>query len=111
LIATAYDDFFDVWVPLMAGVGITGAAQYCLDDACPAFDYYGFNDQGGKEKPYTKNWFKTGCGRYYYEAEGLSPLTFSTEETNYSLCDPSRILALLQQFKCAFAKEGIRTTR
>ena len=58
-----------------------------------------------------KTWFKEGCGNYYYKAEGLSPLTFSATETNYSMCDPSKMFAVLQQMKCLTEEAGVKTER
>jgi hypothetical protein len=107
-IKAAYEEFYDRWIPIMAGAGIIGAAQYCYSDPCPDYGYYGLYSERQKEKDWTTAWFKEGCGRYYYEAEGLTPLTFSTYETNYSMCDPSRMFALIQQMKCLEEKLGTK---
>ena len=107
-ISEAYNDFFGLWIPILAGNGVIGASQYCYKDACPKLDYYGLVDRFSRDKKYTDAWFKEGCGKYYYNAEGLSLLTFSPYETNYSLCDPSRVLALLQQMECGIGKQTLK---
>lgn len=110
-IIQAYTDFYDWWIPILSGSGIIGAAQYCYQDQCslsPTRKDYGLYTLNGGEKAWTKAWFKEGCGNYYYKAEGLMPLTFSMKERNYSLCDPSRMFALLQQMRCALEREGVK---
>jgi plastocyanin len=106
-IIKAYTDFYDWWVPILAGSGTIGAAQHCYQDKCISMDIYGLLDVKGNDKAWTNAWFKEGCGNYYYKAEGLMPLTFSLKETNYSLCDPSRMFALLQQMRCMLEKGGV----
>jgi hypothetical protein len=109
-IVSAYTDFYDTWIPIMAGSGIIGAAQNCYQDPCIKFDQYGLYTESNDEKNWTKTWFKEGCGNYYYKAEGLSPLTFSATETNYSMCDPSKMFAVLQQMKCLTEESGVDTS-
>jgi plastocyanin len=108
-ITTAYQDFYGLWIPILAGSGVLGTAQYCLTDPCPSLDFYGLLTSGKTNKPFTDAWFREGCGRYYYNAEGLSFTTFSMKETNYSLCDPSRMLALLQTAQCAVGKYTLKS--
>jgi plastocyanin len=108
-IITAYQDFYGLWIPILAGSGVLGTAQYCLTDPCPSLDFYGLLTLGKTNKPFTDAWFREGCGRYYYNAEGLSFTTFSMKETNYSLCDPSRMLALLQTAQCAVGKYTLKS--
>ncbi|MEM3369973.1 MAG: hypothetical protein QXE90_03965, partial [Candidatus Micrarchaeia archaeon] len=106
---TAYQDFYGIWIPILAGSGVLGTAQYCLTDPCPSFDFYGLLTSGKTNKPWTDAWFREGCGRYYYAAEGLSFTTFSMKETNYSMCDPSKMLALLQTAQCAVGKYTLKS--
>ena len=108
-IVNAYTDFYGLWIPILAGSGVLGTAQYCLTDPCPSLDFYGLLTEGKTNKAYTDAWFKEGCGRYYYNAEGLSFTTFSMKETNYSMCDPSRMLALLQTAQCAVGKYTLKS--
>ncbi|MEM4159874.1 MAG: hypothetical protein QXO35_02620 [Candidatus Micrarchaeia archaeon] len=108
-IVTAYQDFYGIWIPILAGSGVLGTAQYCLTDPCPSFDFYGLLTSGKTNKPWTDAWFREGCGRYYYAAEGLSFTTFSMKETNYSMCDPSKMLTLLQTAQCAVGKYTLKS--
>jgi hypothetical protein len=107
-IKTAYSDFYGLWIPILAGSGTVGASQYCLSDPCPHNDNYGLLDTYSNEKPYTSSWFKEGCGRYYYYAEGLSLTTFSMYDTNYSMCDPSKMMAMLQSLQCDIGKQTLK---
>ncbi|MCX8202345.1 MAG: hypothetical protein N3G74_00870, partial [Candidatus Micrarchaeota archaeon] len=109
MVTTAYQDFYGLWIPILAGSGVLGTAQYCLTDPCPSVDFYGLLTSGKTNKPWTDAWFREGCGRYYYAAEGLSFTTFSMKETNYSMCDPSRMLALLQSAQCAIGKYTLKS--
>ncbi|VVB73963.1 Uncharacterised protein [uncultured archaeon] len=108
-IISAYTDLFGIWIPLLAGSGVVGISQHCYTDPCPQNDNYGLLTDVGADKAYTPSWFQEGCGRYYYNAEGLSLTTFSMADTNYSLCDPSRILAVLQSAECGIGKKTLKS--
>lgn len=108
-IVTAYQDFYGLWIPILAGSGVLGTSQYCLTDPCPSLDFYGLLTSGKTNKAWTDAWFREGCGRYYYAAEGLSFTTFSMKESNYSMCDPSKMLALLQTAQCAVGKYTLKS--
>ena len=108
-ITEAYSDLYGLWIPMLAGSGTVGLSQYCYTDPCPKNDNYGLFTARAAEKPYTGAWFREGCGRYYYNAEGLSLTTFSLTDSNYSLCDPSRMLAVLQSAECAIGKKTLKT--
>jgi hypothetical protein len=102
-LTAAYKSFYSDWIPILAGSGFIGAAQYCYG-SCPGEGNEGYNIQG---KTFSDAWFKEGCGGYYYEGNGLSLLTFSSRESNYSFCDPSKMFLLLQQMKCIQEGAGI----
>ncbi|VVB73977.1 Cupredoxin-like domain protein [uncultured archaeon] len=108
-IVAAYNDIFGIWIPILAGSGTVGLSQHCYTDPCPQNDNYGLLTSRSAEKPYAAAWFREGCGRYYYNAEGLALTTFSMNDTNYSLCDPSRILAVLQSAECSIGKKTLKT--
>jgi len=90
---------YDEIVPQIAGSGIIGLAASCLKDPCLAGDY-GFLDSRGRDKNISREWFVEGCGKYYYNAEGLTLATFSSQDRASSLCDPSRMFMMMQQMRC-----------
>lgn len=110
-IKRAYDDFFDLWIPQLADAGVIGVAQYCLKDPCPKRDYYGLYTAWMGKKNWTDAWLLEGCGNYYYRAEGLTPLTFPMAETEIALCNPGKMMALLQQLRCFAEQAGITKFR
>jgi len=110
-IRNAYDEFFDRWIMQLAAAGYIGAAQYCYKDPCVGNDYYGVYTEWEGKKAWSDAWFKSGCGRYYYNAEGLSLLTFDMNYTEVPLCNPGKYMAILQQLKCLVQSgEGVSTS-
>ena len=107
-ISQAYDDLFLLWTAQLSGSGIIGISQTCYEDPCPLRDFYGFYNQDGTPKEYTNAWFKKGCGNYYYGGEGLTLATFAMNESMYSLCDPSKVFAMLQSYMCTLGGSGLK---
>ncbi|MFH1470511.1 MAG: hypothetical protein ABIF01_02075, partial [Candidatus Micrarchaeota archaeon] len=108
-----YKDMYGKPISHLAGAGIFGIAQTCLDergltgDCFTIYPNWGaaltgiglINPAGNTKAEEFDNWF-SGCGRYYYNSEGLTMEMFSANETNSTVCDSSRIMDLYNEYKC-----------
>ncbi|MEM4389380.1 MAG: hypothetical protein QXG98_01840 [Candidatus Micrarchaeia archaeon] len=105
--ALAFKEVFEVLLPEMIGSGMVGMSMHCLTDgSCLPWAQsggkalpLGLYDSSGEKDPAAQMWWKK-CGSYFYAGEGLLPVLGAAEETNASTCDPSRLWAAYQQYKC-----------
>ncbi|MBI5158851.1 hypothetical protein HY992_01895 [Candidatus Micrarchaeota archaeon] len=81
------------WVDFLEGIGFVYGG---IGEPTP----YGLTDKNGNVKsPAFETWYDK-CGRYFVSASGLVKTTAAAEKTSASICDPGRIMALYDQYKC-----------
>ncbi len=107
-IAKMYSDFYKNQITGLTGSGIFGLSQACFEENELSGDCFtnfqppgmGFIiDSGIPRQPQFDSWF-VSCGKYYYNSEGITMTTFSSNETNATVCDSSRIMDLYKDYKC-----------
>ncbi|MEW6328619.1 MAG: hypothetical protein AB1468_00730, partial [Candidatus Micrarchaeota archaeon] len=102
-VGDAFAEMYEKETYQLTGAGISGIAQYCLmDGACqPLSGDYGLTTgpPAYARKEGFEEWFK-GCADYYYRSQGLTMTMCAANETNSTICDPSRIMQLYDEYKC-----------
>ncbi len=102
-VGAAFAEMYEKETYQLTGAGISGIAQYCLmDGTCqPLTGNYGLTTgpPAYARKEGFEEWFK-GCADYYYRSQGLTMTMCAANETNSTMCDPSRIMQLYDEYKC-----------
>jgi len=106
--AVAFKELFEKMIPEIVGSGIMGISMHCLTDGeCVPWNKdsagkvipLGLYESSGGKSPETEMWWDK-CGEYFYAGKGVLPVLGAAEETEAATCDPSKVWALYQQYKC-----------